>query len=92
MSFNRENQELYLVHLNFLIAEVPSPPLTVSTDALFCFMACYEGPGDDGNPLDGNFTRRMNHAQDCKNILDNYTSLDILFMKRFIIDRNFGNM
>lgn len=59
-------------------------------DALFCFMACYEGPGDYDNPLDGNFTRRMNHAQDCKAILDNYSGMNILFMKKFIIDRQFG--
>lgn len=56
-------------------------------DALFCFFACYEGPG---NPIDTKFATRMNYAAQVKTILDNYSGLpDILIMKK-IIDRNFG--
>lgn len=60
------------------------------SDACFAFLACYEGPGDYLNPLDGNYLRRLAHAANCKSILDNYSgTLDILIMKK-IIDRNFG--
>ncbi len=59
-------------------------------DALFAFFACYEGPSA---PIDTKFATRMNYAMQVKTILDNYSGMmDILFMKRFIIDRNFGNM
>lgn len=60
--------------------------ITDCTDAAIIFLGCYEGP------LVPNYIPRENNALQVKTILDNYTSLDILFMKRFIIDRNFGNM
>lgn len=51
-------------------------------DACFIFLACYEGP------LVPNYYQRLTYCRQIKSILDNYGSLqDILFLKRFIIDR-----
>ena len=60
--------------------------ITDYQDACLVFLGCYEGP------LIPNYAQREIYAGQVKTILDNYTSLDILFMKRFIIDRNFGNI
>ena len=66
--------------------------ITDYSDACFAFMACYEGPGDYGNPLDGNYLRRLGHAASIKTIIDQYSKqFDILFMKK-IIDRQFNNI
>lgn len=56
------------------------------SDACFAFLACYEGPAIP------NYLQRLGYCADIKPIIDNYKPLDILFMKRFIIDRQFGNI
>lgn len=54
-------------------------------DACLAFLGCYEGPAVP------NYTARDNYAGQIKTILDNYSGqMDILFMKRFIIDRQHG--
>lgn len=54
-------------------------------DACLAFLGCYEGP------LIPNYSARDNYAGQIKTILDNYSGqMDILFMKRFIIDRRHG--
>lgn len=58
--------------------------ITDYSDACFAFLACYEGPAIP------NFTTRDNYAAQIKTILDPYVSgTNILFLKKFIIDRQF---
>ena len=55
-------------------------------DACFAFLACYEGPTIP------NYNDRLANAAIIKTILDPYTpgtGMDILFLKKFIIDRQF---
>lgn len=55
-------------------------------DACFAFLACYEGPAIP------NYNDRLANAAIIKTILDPYTpgtGMDILFLKKFIIDRQF---
>lgn len=54
-------------------------------DACFAFLACYEGPAIP------NYNTRKNYCDQIAPIIDSYSGImDILFMKRFIIDRQFG--
>ena len=54
--------------------------------ACFAFLACYEGP------LIPNYTARKNYCDQIKPIIDSYAGKkDILFMKKFFIDRQFNN-
>lgn len=56
------------------------------SDACFAFLACYEGPWVP------NYNDRLANAAIIKTILDPYTpgsGMDILFLKKFIIDRQF---
>lgn len=54
--------------------------------ACFAFLACYEGPAIP------NYLTRKNYCDQIKPIIDEYIGkLDILFLKKFIIDRQFNN-
>ena len=55
------------------------------SDACFAFLACFEGPAVP------NYLPRLSYCYDVKQIIDAYSGLDILFLKKFIIDRQFGN-
>lgn len=53
-------------------------------DACFAFLACFEGPAVP------NYSTRVNYAQQIKPIIDAYAvDFDILFLKKFFIDRQF---
>ena len=54
--------------------------------ACFAFLACYEGPRIP------NYTARKNYCDQIKPIIDSYAGKkDILFMKKFFINRQFGH-
>ena len=54
--------------------------------ACFAFLACYEGPAVP------NYGTRLSYATTIKPIIDQYAGkLDILFLKKFFIDRQFGH-
>lgn len=54
------------------------------SDATFAFLACYEGPAVP------NYLQRLGYAAQIKPIIDRLKGLDILFLKKFIIDRQFS--
>lgn len=54
------------------------------SDATFAFLACYEGPAIP------NYLQRLGYAAQIKPIIDRLKGLDILFLKKFIIDRQFN--
>lgn len=54
------------------------------SDATFAFLACYEGPAIP------NYLQRLGYAAQIKPIIDRLKGLDILFLKKFIIDRQFS--
>ena len=57
------------------------------SDACFAFLACYEGPAVP------NYLTRLNYCAQIKPIIDQIVgNLDILFLKRFIIDKQFKKM
>lgn len=55
----------------------------VYSDACFAFLACYERPNYP------NYLQRLGYCAYIKTVVDNLQGLDILFMKRFFIDRHF---
>ena len=58
--------------------------ITDYSDATFAFLACYEGPAVP------NYLQRLGYAAQIKPIIDSLKGLDILFLKKFIIDRQFN--
>lgn len=59
--------------------------INVYSDAVFAFVACYERPETPG------YLTRLGYAATLKRIVDQIShNLDILFLKRFIIDKQFN--
>ena len=56
------------------------------SDATFAFLACYEGPAVP------NYLQRLGYAAQIKPIIDRLKGLDILFLKKFFIERQFKNV
>lgn len=56
------------------------------SDATFAFLACYEGPAVP------NYLQRLGYAYDIKQIIDDLSGFDILFLKKFFIERQFKNV
>lgn len=56
------------------------------SDATFAFLACYEGPAIP------NYLQRLGYAYDIKQIIDDLSGFDILFLKKFFIERQFKNV
>lgn len=52
----------------------------------FAFLACYEGPAIP------NYLQRLGYAADIKPIIDDLSGFDILFLKKFFIERQFKNV
>lgn len=60
--------------------------ITDYSDATFAFLACYEGPAVP------NYLQRLGYAYDIKQIIDDLSGFDILFLKKFFIERQFKNV